>query len=421
MQIINEIILDIICILFPLAIYIIFLAYFRNKDEKKKEIFLEIALYSSIYLLIKFSSGKLLIYLMILLNIPLLISYLKSNDRVSFIISVALIIHYFINKDVNINLYYLILEYFIYFIGCRYLYIKEYSKFTIISFFVIVKSFIMSLEMFLIFNPTNSIITNYLLIFSIMSIFTFIGYTVLFLLNKGEEIIDLNNVVHELEKEKKLRESLFKITHEVKNPIAVCKGYLDMIDYNDKEKLEKYIPIIKDEIDRTLLLMDDFLDYTKVQIEKDIVDIYYLLEDTTDIMRPLFKKNHIKINLDIEDDELYLNLDYNRMKQVLVNILKNAIEAKDKKKSEHYINISTSKKNNEFIIKIKDNGMGMDTKTLKRVDEMFYTTKEKGTGLGVALSKEIIKKHGGSINYASVKNKYTIVTITLPYNEKTTY
>ena len=164
--------------------------------------------------------------------------------------------------------------------------------------------------------------------------------------------------------------------------------------------------------------MDDFLDYTKVQIEKDIVDIYMLLDDTIEIMKPLFKKNHIKINFNNNDEEVYLDLDYNRMKQVLVNILKNAIEAKDKRKEEHYIDINTIKKNNEFIIKIKDNGIGMDSKTLKRVSEMFYTTKEKGTGLGVALSNEIIKKHGGSLKYTSIKNKYTITSIILPCNEK---
>lgn len=418
MQIINEIILDMICILFPLTVYIIFLAYFRNKDEKKKEIFLEIALYSSMYLLIKFSKGRLLIYPMIILNMPLLISYLKTNRRVSFIISIILIIYYYINKDVNISIIYLIVEYLIYFIGCSYLYIKEYSKLTIISFFIIIKSFIISLEMSFVFNPTNSLIINYLLIIVIMSIFTIIGYTILFLLNKSEDIIDLNNIVHELEKEKKLRESLFKITHEVKNPIAVCKGYLDMIDYEDIQKIKKYIPIIKDEISRTLILMDDFLDYTKIKIEKDIVDVSILLEDTIDIMKPLFKKNHIRIDYEELDDEIYLELDYNRMKQVLVNILKNSIEAKDDKKKDKYIKIDVIKKTDAVIIKIKDNGIGMSSKTLERISEMFYTTKEKGTGLGVALSKEIIKQHNGSINYTSVINKYTITTITLPYNEK---
>lgn len=418
MQIINEMILDIIFILFPLSVYIIFLAYFKNRDDKKNEIFLEIALYSSIYLLIRFSSAKVLIYPMILLNVPLIISYLKSSNRVSITISIILITYYYFAKDINLPLYYLITEYLLYYIIVKYLSNKSKSKFTILTTFTIIKSFVMSLEMFLLFNPKNSILSNYLLIFSIMVMFLIIGYVVLILLNKGEEIIDLNNIVQKLEKEKKLRESLFKITHEIKNPIAVCKGYLDMIDYDNKEKIKKYIPIIKDEISRTLILMDDFLDYTKIQVEKDIVDIYMLLENTIEIMKPLFKKHHIIINCNNLDDEVYIELDYNRMKQVLVNVLKNAIEAKDDKKELNYIDINTIKKENEFIIKIKDNGIGMDSNTLKRVDEMFYTTKEKGTGLGVALSKEIIKKHGGSLRYTSIKNKYTITTITLPYKEK---
>ena len=104
------------------------------------------------------------------------------------------------------------------------------------------------------------------------------------------------------------------------------------------------------------------------------------------------------------------------MKQVLVNVFKNSIEAKDKKKDNNYLRVDVSKKNGEVVIKIKDNGVGMDSKTLSRVDEMFYTTKDKGTGLGVALSKEIVKMHQGRMEYDSVKGKYTLVTITLPIN-----
>ena len=165
--------------------------------------------------------------------------------------------------------------------------------------------------------------------------------------------------------------------------------------------------------------MDDFLDYTKIQVEKDITDLYLLLEDTYKIVKPLFKKNQIKLTLNIDDDDdVYMNLDYNRLKQVLVNLLKNSIEAKDNHKKNNYVSIDTIRKNDEIIIRIKDNGIGMNTKSLEKVDEMFYTTKEKGTGLGVALSKEIISQHGGDIKYSSVKGKYTIVDIILPYQEK---
>ena len=417
MVFIDEIFLEAMCLLFPISIYIIVTAYFRNQKCNRQDVLLEITLYSSIYLLIKYGCETNLIYPLILLNIPLLVAYLKGKSRIALTISLILIIYF--AKHTHIDIIYLIIEYAIYFITYRYLYSKKATSISVLTTFVVIKSFIMSLEMFLIFSPESNYVINFMLIFSIMTIFTFIGYLILYFINKGEEIIDLNDVVSKLEKEKKLRESLFKITHEIKNPIAVCKGYLDMIDYKDTDKVERYIPIIKDEISRTLILMDDFLDYTKIQVEKDITDLYLLLEDTYKIVNPLFKKNQIKLTLNIDDDDdVYMNLDYNRLKQVLVNLLKNSIEAKDSHKKNNYVSIDTIRKNDEIIIRIKDNGIGMDTKSLEKVDEMFYTTKEKGTGLGVALSKEIISQHGGDIKYSSVKGKYTIVDIILPYQEK---
>ena len=102
------------------------------------------------------------------------------------------------------------------------------------------------------------------------------------------------------------------------------------------------------------------------------------------------------------------------MKQVFVNILKNALEAK---KDDEQLNvfIEVKKNLNNLKIIIKDNGIGMDKNTLERITEIFYTTKANGNGLGVVLSKEIIEMHKGSINYKSTKGKGTTVTITLPY------
>lgn len=417
MNFLNEILLNLMCLLFPISIYIIGIAYFQNCNSNKNELFLEAVLYSSLYLLIKLGCNSILIYPMILLNVPLLVAYLKKKTRTSIIISIILIIYYC--NHTNIFLIYLIIEYVIYFIVYKFVFTKKYNSIQIISIFVVIKSFIMAVEMYFIFDSSSNMIINFTLIYATMVIFTMIAYLILFFLNKGEEIMELNNVFHELEKEKKLRESLFKITHEIKNPIAVCKGYLDMMNYHDMDKVKKYTSIIKDEINRTLILMDDFLDYTKIQIEKDITDIYLLIEDTCDIVKPLFKKNSIKLKYDIPDEEVYMELDYNRLKQVLVNLLKNSIEAKDLKKDENYVTIQVENKKSEIIIKIKDNGIGMDKITLDKVDEMFYSTKEKGTGLGVALSKEIINQHDGTIKYASVKNKYTLVTITLPIEIRT--
>ncbi len=412
MKFFDDLVLNMMCLLFPISIYIIFIAYFRNNDKRSKDIFLYIALYSSIYLLSKYGSNDILLYPMILGNIPLLIAYLKKKNKLAVTLSIILIYYY--HFKINVDLVNLILEYTLYFITYNYLSFRKKDSLSIICNFVVIKSFLMGLEMFIKINPSGSVTENISIIFFTMLIFTLMAYLILFFLNQGEKIVLFNNLFHELEKEKKLRESLFKITHEIKNPIAVCKGYLDMLDYDDKRKVQKYTNIVKDEINRTLILMDDFLDYTKIEVEKDVTDIYMLIEDTCDVVKPLFKNNHMKLNCSVPDDELYMNLDYNRLKQVLINILKNSIEAKDTKKSENSVDISVSNENNNVLIKIKDNGIGMDKNTLSKVDEMFYTTKEKGTGLGVALSKEIICLHGGDIKYSSTKGKYTLVTINLP-------
>ena len=406
--------LNLMCISFPLLIYIICTIYIKNLDRKMNYIILDIALYSSVYLLIKFGTN-VFIYPLLLLNIPLLIAALRKRMHSVIILSILLVLYY--RNATGIEILYLALEYVIYFIGYLvYCHGKDgkINALSLITAFSTIKAFMMS---FKVFYFITSVYSGMLLIFLTMIFFTILAFMVAFLLEKGEEAIDLNRVVYELEKEKKLRESLFKITHEIKNPIAVCKGYLDMMDYRDIDKVERYNSIIKDEINRTLILMDDFLDYTKIKVEKEEADFYLLIEDTCDIMKPLFNANDVSLKLDIPDDELYMELDYNRLKQVLVNLLKNSIEAKDKKKKSSYISIKAFVEGDDVNLIIKDNGVGMSQKSLDKVDEMFYTTKEKGTGLGVALSKEIIYQHDGSISYDSVKGKYTTVTIKLPIDE----
>lgn len=417
MKIFEGILLNSIYLLFPLLVYLLVVICVRNIDKKAKKLLLETALFSSLYLLFKYGKNSSLIYPMIVFNVLLLLSYLKKKNITAIIMSIFLVMYY--KNTTPLSYFILIVEYTMYFFICNYITRRrKASKIAIITVFVIIKSFTLSMQTFLMFNDKSDIVNNFIDLFITMTIFTFIAYLCLYIITKGEDIIDLNKITTELEKEKSLRESLFKITHEIKNPIAVCKGYLDMIDYDDKKKVEKYIPIIKDQINRTLILMDDFLDYTKVKINKEEVDLYMLLEDSCDVSEPLFKKAGIKVEFEIPDDEIYMELDYNRMKQVLVNIFKNSIEAKDKKKKYKFINIDVINGRNDVTIKIKDNGIGMDKKTLSKVDEMFYTTKEKGTGLGVALSKEIIELHGGSMKYTSQIGKYTQVTIKLPHKKE---
>ena len=393
----------------PLAIYLLNLSYNTNYKLKHDKLFLSFILIIQVILFIVFKEYS---NSLILINIPILISYLKRKELTSIILSILIGLYYIFYFQYNV--FFIFFEYVLYFVIYFIINRKTLRVNLLIYIFIFIKSITLSVEIFYFNNPTNAFLVNFFDVFIKMLVFYVSSYLVFVFLLRGEEIMNLNTAIRELEKEKVLRTSLFKMTHEIKNPIAVCKGYLDMLDLNDKRKVEKYIPIIKGEIERTLTLMDDYLEYTKVKINKEIVDIYMLLEEVIASLNLFFKENNIILKMNLPDDELYLNVDYNRIKQVLVNILKNSHEAFDPKKEKMIIKIETKVLKKYFQIIVTDNGIGMDQETLHNIMDLFFTTKRNGTGLGTSLSKEIIELHGGNIKYLSELNVGTKVIISLP-------
>lgn len=200
-----------------------------------------------------------------------------------------------------------------------------------------------------------------------------------------------------------------QIAHEVKNPIAVCKGYLDMLDTNKKDKINKYIPIIRSEMGRALTIMDDFLNLKRLSVRKDIMDLMLLLEDVGATMDSILSNKNVVLNLPKIEEEVLIDGDYDRLKQVFVNLIKNAYEANAK---EIILNVFLKKDTVE--ITVKDNGDGMSEKELKKIGQLFYTTKAKGSGIGINMSKEIIKLHQGMIRYDSVLGKGTTAKVIIP-------
>lgn len=411
MSIFGGVITNTVYILFPLTVYIIYTAYIRNLEQKEKKLFLELALYSSLYMLIRYGVMFKTVYPALLFNIPLVISFIKDQKFSSVIISVILIA--FNYYKFHFSLVLLIIEYLAYFITYLVFYNKKNRNVSIINGFIIIRTISIIYHTIFYIMPESSFLEMvYYILFSSL-LFSFLSYIIIMILDKSENIINYNSTLNELNREKEIRESLFKITHEVKNPLAVCRGYLDMLENQKKKEYQKYVPIISNEINRTLNLMDDFLDYTKIKITKEETDLYLLLDEIKEEIKPLLKRNNIESKFNIPDDELYLEVDYNRIKQVLVNIFKNSIEAKKEKMK---ITLNVYKKNNQATIKISDTGIGMNKETLKRIGENFFTTKKNGTGLGVSLSKEIIHLHSGKMYYKSTEGKGTDVYIELPIN-----
>lgn len=412
MSIFESLVTNLIFLLFPFLIYAIYISY-RNNTKDEKLIF-DFAIFSAMFLLIRYTKEEDSIASLIFINFPLLIAVMKKRSLLVLILSVVTIYYY--HLILKISIIYSIIEYSIYLIIYFYTQKKSTKSPLLLNAFISIKSFIIACYLYL--NNIEDIPSLQMILYLLFVVLLFIitMSSILWLLKEGENLIEKNKALRELEKEKELKLALFKLTHEIKNPIAVCKGYLEMLNIENKQKLEKYLPIIKDEINRTLLVINDFSDYGKLQIEKEEVDLEILLDDLKETLEPLLKENHVQANFIIKEEELAAIMDYNRMKQVLINLIKNAIEAKDEKK-QLTITTAIKKVNDKIQIKVEDTGTGISKENLQKIDKMFYTTKEHGTGIGVALSKEIVERHQGNICYQSKLGKGTKVIILLPIKE----
>ena len=404
MSFFDTMILDVIVILFPIFSVLLLKAYYKNTGKLNKDFLIDLANITSLFLLIKYYNPDMT-YDELLVNMPLIISILYNRKYASIAIAIILI---GFNALIGNNIIITVIEYLFYIIIFVILLKKIKSPNTVILTITCIKGVFMTIEQYYILE--NQALTTIIKVAIALIVFYLISTIVINIISKIEETISLNQTLKELEKEKNLKNSLFKITHEVKNPIAVCKGYLSMIDYTNKEKAKKYNGIILSEIDRTLDIMDNFSEYTKINIKKDIMDLDSLITDTINSLNPIFKEKSIKVTYKY-DDELYIEGDYKRLKQVLINILKNSTEAIT---TNGQITITLKKLKNNINLVIKDNGVGIPKEDLDKIGDLFYTSKEKGCGIGVALSKEIINQHNGTITYTSKLENYTKVTIKLP-------
>lgn len=402
--------IGLVFILFPLYIYLFYVIYNVDIGKKDNNLLLDFALCTSFYLSLRFGTFSFKGDEIFLFNTVLLLAYLKKRTGTSIFLSVFSIIYYIVYT--NFPIHFIIFIYILYFVFYL-LYVYGKMKNSMYSLlFIGIQAFSM---FFFSLESNTSLMLGVSLPQTVASIFAFCLTTACakFLFESGESMIRYHHNVKLLMEDKQVRDSLFKITHEIKNPIAVCKGYLDMFDVHNQNHSKKYVPIIKQEIERTLLLLEDFLSMNKIKIEKDILDINLLLEEISSHFDLLLKEKHIEGIFDIDEDEVYIMGDYNRIVQVFINMVKNSIEAIEGNR-DGIVKLYT-KVREEFIdIYIEDNGCGISEMDLNKIKEPFFTTKQRGTGLGVSLSSEIIEAHDGSIEYHSKEGIGTRVMITLP-------
>jgi two-component system sporulation sensor kinase B len=201
--------------------------------------------------------------------------------------------------------------------------------------------------------------------------------------------------------------------HEIRNPLTAVYGFMQLFQKNEILEInrDEYLHVMLSELERTQLIIDDYLSLAKTQnVEKDTLDISLIVHQVINIISPLATLHNIEVKSSI-NNALYINANANKVKQCLINIVKNGIEAMTQGGILH-INLKNNEKN--ILIEIIDSGIGMTADEIKRIALPFYSLKEKGTGLGTMIAYGIIKELKGEIQIKSEKGKGTCFSIILP-------
>lgn len=203
------------------------------------------------------------------------------------------------------------------------------------------------------------------------------------------------------------------IAHEIGNPLTALKGFLQLMEAGSIPKQE-YLSIMKEELDRIEEISSGLLTFVKPATQKyEFVNINEIINSVINLFGTEAFKKSIRIEVNISETDNIIYCVKNQIKQVFINLIKNAIEALDGGN----IYIAARRFNKEIKIEVKDNGPGIPKESLSKIGEPFYTTKEKGTGLGLMVTYFIIQNHKGSIDVESQIGEGTTFIITLPSEE----
>lgn len=253
-----------------------------------------------------------------------------------------------------------------------------------------------------------------LLVMILFSIVTWITLllVVLIIENLKQQIL-LQRELRRSEKMNVVSQLAASVAHEVRNPLTTVNGFLQLIcrDDNITDKQRNYIDITLSELNRAQSIINDYLSLAKPNNSNtQLVNISEELSKTVELMTSYTNIQSIEVETFIEDS-LYINGNKDEIKQVMINIIKNAIEAIG---NDGLLQINAFAKDQDIMVKITDNGPGMTKEQLSKIGTPFYSTKDKGTGVGLTICFQIIEQLKGSIDVESTVGKGTSFLIKLP-------
>lgn len=207
------------------------------------------------------------------------------------------------------------------------------------------------------------------------------------------------------------------IAHEVRNPMTTIRGMIQFLGSTTSDpKLKEHSPLLIEELDRTNKIITDYLSMVKPDEPKlERIWLEDVLIDVVSLTAPYGAINNVEVTTS-KIGSYQVCIDEQKLKQGLINIIKNGIEAIEENGTIHVYQYKLTKRN--ITIAIEDNGKGMTETELEQIGLPFYTTKAKGTGLGMMVTYKLIQDMGGKLRYESELNEGTRVLLTLPLYTK---
>ena len=241
-------------------------------------------------------------------------------------------------------------------------------------------------------------------------------------------IINIENITEYAKLENMRKEFVANVSHELKTPITSIQGFIEtlkMTDNLDEDTKNRFLTIIENEATRLTRLIDDILllstieNKTKKKVEK--VDLFEVFEEVHEVINYIAKKKNIKVKYDFENKDIYLWEYSGYIRQILLNIISNAIKYTGENGE---VSIKQYIKSEKVFIEVKDNGIGIPEEDIERIFERFYRVDKArsrsvgGTGLGLAITKHMVKALNGNIRVESELGVGSKFIIELPFNQE---
>lgn len=206
------------------------------------------------------------------------------------------------------------------------------------------------------------------------------------------------------------------VAHELRNPLSVIKGFLQLSMLTDS--FDKYAQTILSETDRMNEIIDNFLSVARKKMKKEIMTPKYLLNSVIDIIRSECLMQGVHFQSRVEPITGQLEVNESSFKQIILNALRNSIEAFPEGRRRNIFSLQSYQEGDTIVIELSDNGSGIPEDVLEEIEKPFYTTKEKGTGIGIPLCKKIMDDHDGTFQIDSTVGKGTTITLRFPLFEE---